>query len=164
MPRIADRQSTVCAQAVHFLVCCLCTSSLACDASDLHQAAHSHPRLLQQPQRKGGCAYRRRCVAVYYSVCKLTQSVESQVAFTVVLLGWPSSSSIRKKLAPGPASMGTAGNRTTGIFKDAHARAHARLACGMHAVTCHALHPLLPTLLLYTEAATPAQQPRPKVW
>lgn len=39
-----------------------------------------------------------------------THRVQSQVDLTVVLLGCPSSSSIRKKLAPGPASMGTAGS------------------------------------------------------
>lgn len=53
------------------------------------------------------------CSAAAFGRGEPTHRVQSQVDLTVVLLGCPSSSSIRKKLAPGPASMGTAGSTRT---------------------------------------------------
>lgn len=49
------------------------------------------------------------------------QSVELQVALTVLQEGWPSRSSTRKKLAPGPALIGAAGrNSEKGVYVQTH--------------------------------------------
>lgn len=129
-----------------------------CDTVCLSQATHSHEvRPDQQPRSRDLAVHAgsqaRHCVP------QLTQSVESQVAFTVLLLGWPSSSSIRKKLAPGPASMGTAGNSTTcsntQYVRSRHTtclvRTHSRTDACAHTPTagCVLGHAMHGTLLQY---------------